>query len=87
LLGGRWTLLVVAAGFAVPLFLGGGHGPLLPGWLWTLLKTAAVLAVLLAVRRALPAVRMERYTEFAWTVLVPLTLLQALAVAVVVLNR
>ncbi|MBQ0986431.1 NADH-quinone oxidoreductase subunit H [Streptomyces sp. F63] len=87
LLGGRWMLLVVTAAFAVPLFLGGGHGPLLPGWFWTLLKTAAVLAVLLAARRALPAVRMERYTELSWTVLVPLTLLQALAVAVLVLNR
>jgi NADH-quinone oxidoreductase subunit H len=30
---------------------------------------------------------MERYMELAWMVLVPLTLLQALVVAVVVLNR
>ncbi|MFC8535786.1 complex I subunit 1 family protein [Streptomyces sp. NPDC057249] len=87
LLGGRWLLLVVTAGFSVPLFLGGGHGPLLPGWSWTLLKTAAVLALLVAGRRALPVLRMERYMEVAWLVLVPLTLLQALFVAVVVLNR
>ncbi|GAA0641942.1 NADH-quinone oxidoreductase subunit H 2 [Streptomyces sp. NBRC 14336] len=87
LLGGRWMLLVVTAGFSVPLFLGGGHGPLLPGWAWTLLKTAAVLALLVAGRRLLPTLRMERYTELAWMVLVPLTLLQALVVAIVVLNR
>ncbi|TRV80961.1 NADH-quinone oxidoreductase subunit H [Streptomyces sp. 130] len=86
-LGGRWLLLVVTAGFSVPLFLGGGHGPLLPGWAWTLLKTAAVLALLVAGRRALPVLRMERYMEVAWMVLMPLTLLQALFVAVVVLNR
>ncbi|MGW2384213.1 NADH-quinone oxidoreductase subunit H [Streptomyces sp. NPDC001658] len=86
-LGGRWLLLVVTAGFSVPLFLGGGHGPLLPGWAWTLLKTAAVLALLVILRRALPVLRMERYMETAWMVLVPLTLLQALFVAVVVLNR
>ncbi|NEC68757.1 NADH-quinone oxidoreductase subunit H [Streptomyces sp. SID9727] len=86
-LGGRWLLLVVTAGFSVPLFLGGGHGPVLPGWSWTLLKTAAVLALLVAGRRALPVLRMERYTEVAWMVLVPLTLLQALFVAVVVLDR
>ncbi|MCL6734835.1 NADH-quinone oxidoreductase subunit H [Streptomyces neyagawaensis] len=85
-LGGRWLLLVVTAGFSVPLFLGGGNGPLLPGWAWTLLKTAAVLALLVAGRRALPVLRMERYMEVAWTVLVPVTLLQALVVAVVVLN-
>jgi NADH-quinone oxidoreductase subunit H len=87
LLGGRWLLFAVTAAFSVPLFLGGGNGPLLPPWLWTLLKTAAVLGILVAGRRLVPAVRMERYMEVAWMVLVPLTLLQALAVAVVVRNR
>ncbi|WP_407562363.1 NADH-quinone oxidoreductase subunit H [Streptomyces sp. 184] len=87
LLAGRWLLLVVTAGFSVPLFLGGGHGPWLPAWAWALLKTAGVLGLLVAGRRLLPTLRMERYLEFAWTVLVPLTLLQALVVAVVVLDR
>ncbi|WP_328847045.1 NADH-quinone oxidoreductase subunit H [Streptomyces sp. NBC_00258] len=86
-LGGRWLLLVVAAAFSVPLFLGGGHGPLLPGWAWTVLKTAAVLGFLVGVRRAIPTVRMERYLELAWVVLTPLAIVQALVVAVVVLNR
>ncbi|MFF7642917.1 NADH-quinone oxidoreductase subunit H [Streptomyces canus] len=86
-LGGRWLLLVVTAAFSVPLFLGGGHGPLLPGWAWTLIKTAVVLSVLVVGRRLVPALRMDRYMELAWVVLVPLVLLQALIVAVVVLNR
>lgn len=85
--GGRWLLLTVAAAFSVPLFLGGGHGPLLPAWLWTLFKTAAMLALLVWARRRLPTIRMERYVEFAWVVLVPLTILQALAVALVVVER
>ncbi|MFZ3495856.1 NADH-quinone oxidoreductase subunit H [Streptomyces sp. 5.8] len=86
-LGGRWLLFVVAAAFSVPLFLGGGHGPLLPGWAWTLLKTAAVLVFLVWARRRIPTVRMERYVELAWVVLTPLAVVQALVVAVVVLNR
>jgi NADH-quinone oxidoreductase subunit H len=86
-LGGRWLLLVVAAAFSVPLFLGGGHGPLLPGWAWTVLKTAAVLAFLVWARRRLPTLRMDRYLEPAWVVLTPLAIAQALVVAVVVLNR
>ncbi|MEU5976902.1 NADH-quinone oxidoreductase subunit H [Streptomyces sp. NPDC047315] len=85
LLGGRWLLLVVTAAFSVPLFLGGGHGPWLPPWAWTLVKTAVVLAVLGVVRQRLPALRMDRYVELAWLVLVPLVLLQALVVAVLVL--
>ena len=86
-LGGRWLLLVVAAAFSVPLFLGGGHGPLLPAWLWTVVKTAVVLAFLVWGRRRVPALRMERYVELAWVVLTPLAVVQALVVAVVVLNR
>ncbi|GLF95061.1 NADH-quinone oxidoreductase subunit H [Streptomyces yaizuensis] len=86
-LGGRRLLLVVAAAFSVPLFLGGGHGPLLPGWAWTVVKTAAVLGLLVWVRRRVPTVRMERYMELAWVVLTPLAVAQALVVAVVVLAR
>ncbi|MDJ1137954.1 NADH-quinone oxidoreductase subunit H [Streptomyces iconiensis] len=85
--GGRWLLLVVAAAFSVPLFLGGGHGPLLPAWAWTVVKTAAVLALLIGVRRALPTLRLDRFMGLAWMVLLPLVLLQALAVSVVVVLR
>jgi NADH-quinone oxidoreductase subunit H len=84
---GRWLLLVSGAAFAVPLFLGGGGGPLLPAWLWSIVKTAAVLALLVWLRRRLPAIRMERFEEIAWVVLIPITLIQAVVVAVVVLAR
>lgn len=82
---GRWLLLVSGAAMSVPLFLGGGLGPLLPGWLWTLVKTAAVLAALVFLGRRVPTIRMDRFEELSWLVLVPLTLVQALVVAVVVL--
>lgn len=82
---GRWILLVSGAAMAVPLFLGGGAGPLLPDWLWSLVKTAAVLALLVWASRRLPTIRMERYMEIAWLVLVPATLLQALFVSIVVI--
>lgn len=85
--GGRWLLLVTAAAMAVPLFLGGDHGPLLPAWVWVAVKTAAVLALLVWLRRRFPTVRMDRYTEFAWVVLIPLTIAQALVVAIVVLQQ
>jgi NADH-quinone oxidoreductase subunit H len=87
LAAGRCLLLAAAAAFAVPLFLGGGAGPLLPEWLWSLVKTAAVMALLVWAGRRLPTVRMDRFEELAWLVLLPLTLVQALVVAVVVLAR
>jgi NADH-quinone oxidoreductase subunit H len=85
LLVGRYLLLVAASAMAVPLFLGGGAGPLLPAWAWSLIKTLAVLGVLVWARTRVPTVRMDRFTEVAWMVLVPAALLQALVVALVVL--
>jgi NADH-quinone oxidoreductase subunit H len=87
LLAGRWLLLAAAAAFAVALFLGGGQGPLLPEWLWSLVKTAAVLATLVWARRRLPTIRIERFEEVGWLVLIPVTLVQLLIVGIAVLDR
>ncbi|GGQ34158.1 NADH-quinone oxidoreductase subunit H [Actinomadura coerulea] len=83
-LAGRYGLLAVASAVAVPLFLGGGAGPLLPAWLWSLLKTCAVLALLVWTRRRVPVLRMDRAMTAAWTVLIPASVLQMLVVAIVV---
>jgi NADH-quinone oxidoreductase subunit H len=83
--GGRYLLLTAAAAMAVPLFLGGDGGPLLPGWLWVLVKTVVVLGGLVWLRTRMPTVRMDRFTEVGWVVLIPLTMVQALVVAFVVL--
>jgi NADH-quinone oxidoreductase subunit H len=84
---GRWLLLVSGAAMAVPLFLGGGHGPFLPDWSWSLIKTAGVLALLVWTGRRVPTIRMERFQEISWIVLVPATLVQALVVSIVVISR
>jgi len=81
--GGRLALLVAGAAFAVPMFLGGGSGPLLPAWAWTLVKTAALVAVLVWLRRRLPVLRPDLLLEVGWLVLLPAALLQDLLVAVV----
>ena len=86
-LAGRYALLAVAAGAAVPLFLGGGAGPLLPAWLWALVKTCAVLGALVWARHRFPVVRMDRFMQVAWLVLIPAVLLQTLVVGLVVMGR
>jgi NADH-quinone oxidoreductase subunit H len=83
---GRWLLFTAGAGMAVPLFLGGGAGPLLPAWAWSAGKTLAVIALLVWGRRRLPVIRADRYVELAWVVLIPLMIVQALVVALVVLT-
>ncbi|MBD8870406.1 NADH-quinone oxidoreductase subunit H [Nocardioides donggukensis] len=81
---GRYALLVAGAAVAVPLFLGGGAGPLLPGWLWVVLKAGALAWALAAVGSRLPTLRPDRVLQPAWVVLLPLVLLQDLVVAAVV---
>lgn len=80
---GRYALLVSGAAVAVPLFLGGGAGPVLPPAVWVLVKTAVVLALFLLTGRAVPAIRPQRLVEVAWVVVLPLVLLQLLLVAIV----
>ncbi|MDT0276094.1 NADH-quinone oxidoreductase subunit H [Blastococcus goldschmidtiae] len=83
---GRAVFLGASAAMAAVLFLGGDSGPWLPGPLWHLLKTLAVVAALVWLGRRMPVLRPDRTVEVGWMVLVPLTLLQALVVAVLVLN-
>jgi len=85
--GGRYALLAAGAAFAVPMFLGGGAGPLLPDWAWVLVKTVALLAVLVWLRRRLPAFRPDKFMEVGWMVLLPAVLLQDLVVAVIAVWR
>lgn len=81
---GRYLMLAAGAAFAVPLFLGGGLGPLLPGWLWSVLKMLAVTALLVWLASRMPRIHPERLMTWGWLVLLPLVLLQVLVVGVVV---
>lgn len=84
---GRYALLAAGAAFAVPMFLGGGSGPLLPGWLWVIVKTLVLLSILVWVRHKLPALRPDVFMELGWVVLLPAVLLQDLVVAVIAVGR
>ena len=84
---GRYALLAAGAGFAVPMFLGGGAGPVLPDWLWTLVKTAALLSVLVWLKQRLPVFRPDKFMEIGWMVLLPAVLAQDLILAVVAVWR
>lgn len=84
---GQYALLAGGAAFAVPMFLGGGSGPLLPDWAWTLLKTVAVLAAFVWLRRRLPALRPDKFMEVGWLVLLPAAVLQDFVVAAVAVGR
>lgn len=83
-LAGRYMILVAGAAFSVPLFFGGGSGPWLPAGVWVVVKTLAVVAVLLTVRRLFPTLRPERLAEIALVLIMPLVLVQVAVAAVIV---
>lgn len=73
-IGARAGLMVAVAAMGAAAFLGGWWGPWLPGWAWVVLKTGVLLAILVAARHLLAPVPIERFVLVAWTVLIPLAL-------------
>jgi NADH-quinone oxidoreductase subunit H len=82
-LAGRHALLVAGAAASVPLFLGGGAGPLLPGAVWVLIKTLIVAIGLVSLSRVLPTLRPDKLLEIGWVVVLPLVVAQDLVVAII----
>lgn len=69
----RLAMTVSVAAMASAAFLGGYHGPLLPGPVWLVLKVALVIAILVAAGRLLARMPAPRMMTFIWTVLLPVS--------------
>lgn len=70
----RASMLVAVAAVGATVFLGGWLGPWLPGPVWLIVKTLALLMLLVAAGHLLARVRLERFVVIAWAVLIPLAL-------------
>ena len=67
------------------LFLGGWRGPVLPQWLWFLVKAILVFFVMVWTRSTLPRVRIDQLMALAWKFLLPLALINLFITAILVL--
>ncbi|GAD12929.1 NADH dehydrogenase subunit H [Geobacillus kaustophilus GBlys] len=93
--GFRWAFFMLAeyvylfamAALVTILFLGGWHPVAFLGWIpgavWFALKFCAVVFVLIWFRATFPRVRADQLMEFAWKVLLPLSLVNIVLTAVV----
>lgn len=70
----EYTNLLAVSAIATTLFLGGWHGPWLPGWLWFFLKTCLMIFVFMWFRWTFPRLRIDQLMSFGWKVLLPLAL-------------
>jgi NADH-quinone oxidoreductase subunit H len=82
---GEYVGMILTATVITTLFLGGWLGPLLPPFVWFLLKIAAVLVFFVLLRAALPRPRYDQLMALGWKVLLPLALLNLVVTGGVVL--
>ncbi len=82
---GEYLTITVLSGLMAALFFGGWMGPLLPGWLWFLIKTSALLAVFILFRATLPRPRYDQLMALGWKLLLPLSLANLLITGAVAL--
>lgn len=83
---GEYMGITLISCMIVTLFFGGWLGPdFLPPIVWFILKTAFFLAVFILLRASMPRPRYDQLMEFGWKVLLPLTLLNLVVTAGIVL--
>lgn len=85
---GEYLGITLISSLTVCLFFGGWLGPdFLPPLVWFVLKTFMFIAVFILLRASLPRPRYDQLMEFGWKILLPLTLINLMITAGIVLVR
>jgi NADH-quinone oxidoreductase subunit H len=84
---GEYLGITLISAMMTVLFFGGWLGPILPGWMWFLLKTSILIVVIIVIRAALPRLRYDQLMNLGWKVMLPVSLLNLLVTAAVILAR
>ena len=81
--------IVLISALLVTLFFGGWHGPfgILPQipFIWFALKTAFFIMIFILLRASIPRPRYDQVMDFSWKFCLPLTLVNMLVTAAIVL--
>ncbi len=81
----QFAVIVISVVIAI-LYLGGWNGPFLPPVVWLLLKTAAILWLIIWTRVTLPRLRIDQLMNLGWKVLLPLTLANLTITGILILG-
>ncbi|WP_323847061.1 NADH-quinone oxidoreductase subunit NuoH [Microbulbifer magnicolonia] len=82
---GEYLAVILISALITTLFLGGWQGPWFPPLVWFSLKTAFLVMLFILLRAALPRPRYDQLMQFGWKVMLPLSLLNLLVTAGVLL--
>jgi len=83
---GEYLDVILISSVATVLFLGGWHGPILPGVVWFGIKMAAVIFLFIWLRATLPRLRFDQLMTLGWTRLLPLSLLNIVVTGAIALG-
>lgn len=70
----EYTNMFAISALTVTLFLGGPSGPILPSWLWFILKTYGMILLFMLVRWTFPRFRLDHMMSLNWKYLIPISL-------------
>ena len=82
---GEYAHMIAVGAVASTLFFGGWNGPLLPPFLWMMIKVAAFVFVYIWLRATLPRFRYDQLMQFGWKVLFPLAMINTMVTGLIVL--
>ncbi len=82
---GEYLGVILISAMITTLFFGGWHGPILPGIVWFILKTAVFIVFFILVRATFPRLRYDQLLAFGWKVMLPVALLNLVITGGIVL--
>ena len=80
---GEYIAMFTVSAMLTILFLGGWQGPILPPYIWFLIKVYALLFLMFWLRGTFPRLRVDQLMAFSWKFLVPLAMVNVVVVAFV----
>ncbi|BAT72294.1 NADH-quinone oxidoreductase subunit H [Thermosulfidibacter takaii ABI70S6] len=78
------NMLIVSA-IATIVFLAGWKGPILPGWLWFLIKMSIFVYFFIWVRATFPRYRYDQFMRIGWKIMLPIVLANILVTGIVMM--
>lgn len=85
---GEYLGITLVSAITVTLFFGGWLGPaFLPPFFWFMFKTFAFIAFIILIRASLPRPRYDQFMEVGWKIMLPLTLLNVMVTAAILLYK
>ncbi len=83
---GEYVGIILISSLTVALYFGGWLGPdFLPPVVWFILKTFVFITLFILLRASLPRPRYDQLMDFGWKILLPITIINLMVTAAVVL--